>query len=304
MTEKKAAANRRNALKSTGPKTTEGKKRASMNALKHGLRSASLAIPHLENPEDWETHRALVVRDLAPVGYLETILSERIAALLWRLGRVVRYESEVVSIAVSTEETDYTGRGTLAELKTALEHQEEAYKTVHRVEALKGKAHVSGEDAASILETWADFLGLDLYPEDGGGRLVVEIPGVPNGQEDYWDDFEGWTRNLVEEGLQALAKLDPDFNPTMDPWIMTGAHAFHKLEEARKAYDAKATKVDIDRRKALLPEDADLEKVTRYETTLERSLFRSLHELQRLQAGRSGVGLLPPATVDMDLSVH
>ena len=74
MTEKKAAANRRNALKSTGPKTTEGKKRASMNALKHGLRSASLAIPHLENPEDWETHRALVVRDLAPVGYLETIL--------------------------------------------------------------------------------------------------------------------------------------------------------------------------------------------------------------------------------------
>jgi hypothetical protein len=74
VTQKKAAANRRDALKSTGPKTAEGKKRASMNAFNHGLRFASLAVPHLENPEDWEAHRALVVRDLAPVGYLETIL--------------------------------------------------------------------------------------------------------------------------------------------------------------------------------------------------------------------------------------
>jgi len=45
MTKKRLAANRRNALKSTGPKTLEGKAVASMIALKYGLRSSSLAVP-------------------------------------------------------------------------------------------------------------------------------------------------------------------------------------------------------------------------------------------------------------------
>jgi len=70
MTEKRLAANRRNALKSTGPRTKEGKARASMNALKHGLRASSLAVPYLEDPEDWVAHRRLVLQDLAPAGYL------------------------------------------------------------------------------------------------------------------------------------------------------------------------------------------------------------------------------------------
>jgi len=80
MSEKRTAASRRNALKSTGPRTPEGKAKTALNALKHGLRATSLAVPVLENPEDWEVHRHLVLRDLSPGGYLETILSERVAA--------------------------------------------------------------------------------------------------------------------------------------------------------------------------------------------------------------------------------
>ena len=42
-------------------------------------------------------------------------------------------------------------------------------------------------------------------------------------------------------------------------------------------------------------------KLSRYETALERALFRSLHELQRLQASRSGAPVPLPMAIDMDI---
>ena len=43
--EKKTEANRRNALKSTGPRTPEGKTAVRLNALRHGLRSEEILLP-------------------------------------------------------------------------------------------------------------------------------------------------------------------------------------------------------------------------------------------------------------------
>jgi len=48
--EKKIAASRRNALKSTGPRTREGKAVSRLNALRHGLRASKTILP----PEKWE----------------------------------------------------------------------------------------------------------------------------------------------------------------------------------------------------------------------------------------------------------
>ena len=43
-------------------------------------------------------------------------------------------------------------------------------------------------------------------------------------------------------------------------------------------------------------------KLSRYETSMERSLFRALHELQRLQAARQGKEVAVPLAVDIDVS--
>jgi hypothetical protein len=55
MSDKKAHANRRNALKSTGPKTPEGKAAVRLNALRHGLLSKEPLLPG----EDEEAGRTL-----------------------------------------------------------------------------------------------------------------------------------------------------------------------------------------------------------------------------------------------------
>src|SRR5262249_54170680 len=53
-TEKQLAANRRNAQKSTGPQTADGKSRAALNALKSGIYAESLLLPG-EKLEDLRT---------------------------------------------------------------------------------------------------------------------------------------------------------------------------------------------------------------------------------------------------------
>jgi hypothetical protein len=44
-------------------------------------------------------------------------------------------------------------------------------------------------------------------------------------------------------------------------------------------------------------------KLARYETTLERSLYKALHEFQRLRAARNGQPVPVPEAVDVDVSV-
>ena len=96
VTEKKREANRRNALRSSGPKTAQGKSIAKWNAVKHGLLSREAVIPVGEGQErrsDFQALLARLRRDLRPRRALEQMLVEKIAVGYWRLRRVLRCET-------------------------------------------------------------------------------------------------------------------------------------------------------------------------------------------------------------------
>lgn len=46
----------------------------------------------------------------------------------------------------------------------------------------------------------------------------------------------------------------------------------------------------------------DMEKLIRYETTIERSIYKTLHELQRIQSARAGEKTPAPIAIDVDVS--
>ena len=85
------AANRANAARSTGPRTAEGKDRAKMNAVRHGL-AAHAAVLHGEDPAELDALARAYAIDLRPRGALERDLVARIVGLSWRLRRVARAE--------------------------------------------------------------------------------------------------------------------------------------------------------------------------------------------------------------------
>ena len=95
-TTKQILANRQNAQKSTGPRTTEGKAVASQNSLKHGLSSASAVIPD-EDPAEFALHRDQLFAELAPSTPLESMLAERLVTLSWRLKRTSRLQNQTIN---------------------------------------------------------------------------------------------------------------------------------------------------------------------------------------------------------------
>jgi hypothetical protein len=85
-------ANRRNALRSTGPRTEAGRAIASRNSLKHGLTAAQVVLFD-EQREAFERIYADLIAALKPQGPMEYRLAERIAINAWRLRRAYRVES-------------------------------------------------------------------------------------------------------------------------------------------------------------------------------------------------------------------
>jgi hypothetical protein len=224
--DKQADANRRNALKSTGPKTPEGKGAVRLNALKHGLLSQEVLVPG----EDEATLKELgerVSAELRPVGELEDLLVEQIIAALWRLRRLRRVEAGIFS---------WEFYGELAE----------------RAE----------QEARGYEKHFVDFFmeTVEVTP-DGRDMPRIEITDEAKHQE-------------------ALAK----------------ARKMRAEQDTETATLGRTFVRDADKANAF-------SKLSRYETTIERSLYKALHELQRLQAARhANASVTPPATIDVDVS--
>ncbi len=92
-TENQIEANRRNAKKSTGPKSEEGKARAGRNALRHGLTAEQTVLPH-EDPKNYDHLRAGLIQAHAPQNAAEQTLVEELANAYWRLMRLHRVETQ------------------------------------------------------------------------------------------------------------------------------------------------------------------------------------------------------------------
>src|SRR5277367_1337542 len=90
-------ANRRNAQKSTGPITPDGKRRSRCNAVRHGL-TAETVIGALEDAEDYSAFEAAVIADYDARSVVERELVLRLASLLWRVRRATTIETGLFEI--------------------------------------------------------------------------------------------------------------------------------------------------------------------------------------------------------------
>ena len=93
---KKTLANRLNSKKSTGPKSEAGKRRSSLNSIKHGLYGEKIAIIG-ENIDEINDITERLVKELKPIGINQEIIVSKMVDLAIRLRRIPLLEAGILN---------------------------------------------------------------------------------------------------------------------------------------------------------------------------------------------------------------
>ncbi len=276
-------ANRKNAARSTGPRSAEGKLASRGNALKHGMAASVVMVDGDVAVVD---RRAEALEgELSPSGVLGRALVLRLALLSVRLERCAVHEAAATAERVRRAVDDFDDRRAL-EVESAF-------------------AGLGADPVGSLRR-------LRRMPE-GVDRLVAAWQGLAadlRRPEPAWDDARGrlvdalMGRSPAEVGSSIaldLSRLILGDTPggardPLAPGRMLGLidREVAKLDDHRRTLDLVAIAADRleapDR--ALFDHSPESNLARRYEAAAERGLYRALRELRQVEA--EALDLPPP----------
>ena len=272
ISEKKLEANRRNARQSTGPKTDAGKHASRLNAVSHGLLAKAVVITTGDYQEDAQEFTQLLdgLREqYIPLGVAEDLEVQQIALYYWRKMRAVRYEHGAIrkrtgDMREREERSRWEGvdsrlrfGGTLEETAHGIQYLIDNLGAV-KEEALEGK--VSAE-----WQKWLDLHFPDEFPRPDKSQVVEQTAARLVVSRDYLRQ----TVTKIDEQLRRLSPL---------------RDKLAAIEELN--LDSKISA-------AALPGPEAVDRLTRYETSNDRAMDRTLKRLEGMQARRQKQGGTP-----------
>jgi hypothetical protein len=304
VSQAKIDSNRRNSARSCGPKSPQGRRRSSLNALKHGMTAEAVALPDEDAAEVARRFEALS-RELNPASELGQMLVNRVAFLSVRLERCQRFDTAYLSKRVRHAEAEFVDARLVEVEVLALRMPHEPATSVRRLKA-------SPEGIDWLLGRLAELKG-DLLLEDRAGwtpnhrmRLEEVLGENPGGYRinrlmalsDAMQGYFGHLDRRDGEGLDdpARARWARDELAT----IIDEESA--RLAAARAALDPEAIGRDrleaADR--ALFDPSPELVLARKYEAATERALYKALKELKAAEEAFEESGAEDTTPVDED----
>lgn len=289
MTEKQLAANRRNALRSTGPRTAKGLSISRMNAMKHGILSKQVLVKAQFYRESSAELTALHRRfhdEFLPSGPLEEMLVDQIVTAHWRLRRALTAESGEITLCV-----DGGRRRREKGVSPTLQWM--------KWNAAGDPTHAMRESSigCAVLE---DFLRTVRTSVESEGTLTESTVGR------FASRFGGGSNALVRSLQQLHEKQqslpdDPEMRKGMQVEVMRFLNGeLNQLAFAKaRCADEEDHEEDARQAAAVLPSGEVLDKILRYETKLERQMYRAMAQLERVQRMRRGESIPAPLSVEV-----
>lgn len=296
-TDKQIAANRRNAALSTGPRTESGKAIACRNSLKHGLLAKEIVIDAGEGAESQDEFNAVLLdlqAQFDPQGPLEEMLVEKIAVAYWRLRRAHRYEVGLIRKNLDNASEEYYAPdryepsatktpddqidvqiGEVRELRRSWQDDKDQFT----------KMCADGKDLQEIYEWESNWDWLF----DVASETVDDISGESPATVRNSLNEAGWTDDAI---WQAHIEICTEQMRAQD-------QAIRQLQDQKRKNQHA---LQVCHKVGCIPETRDLDRLLKYEGSIERQFYKAIDQLERLQRIRAGDHV--PAPVNVDLAVN
>ena len=274
-------ANRMNARKSTGPKSAEGKAKSRMNAIKYGLLAREVVVRGFgffdgEQGSKFQALHRMYREHLDPVGPLEEMLVERIVTAYWRLHRVLIAErGEILrSLEVARQVNPVIDPHRLL---MTLGRLPWAHDAADEVCAVRDGVRKEGELTEPMLARLLKVLE--------GRECMIER--LQKAQEVPPTEAEG----LSAEALKA--KRQERLLKFLDEQLVCCEAGLQEIGELHGW--TKQVRLDA----SLMPGRKTMDRILRYETNLERQLYRAMNQLERMQRLRKGEVVPAPLAIQV-----
>jgi hypothetical protein len=252
-TEQRLAANRANALKSTGPVTAAGKATVSRNATRHGLLSAKLFLDD-EDPAVFQHLLDELGASLNSVGVLESSLVERIAITIWRQRRLVQAETASLGL---THQPNQIAKAVSSELRGGDVKPDDLvpFDADHARWCQDVVAEIEAADEIDLrsLQQRAPLIYAQLLTDADDEDLATFTAAHDGGLTGYMGELLLYCRK--------------------------------KLREAEARPRLLAIAAQVRSKRLMLPADA-LELLARYQSSLDNQMFKLLRALRDAQEWR------------------
>lgn len=280
VSDRKIAANRRNAQKSTGPKTLRGKSYSRTNALKHGLFAMDVFAGEgakRENVQEYEQLLDKLWKCYQPEGAAEELEVTRIAACWWRLQRAWRYENSEIAF-------QHCGVDACIQNLFNPEVNDTPCVPYHAAVRLLKRAQEEVEATGGI----SDKLQKEFEDANSPFQMLLSVIAVTtkSGSEEAAD--QGSSEN-------DRVTVDPKEVRNRQRSIQNAINFVYR--ELKSCVDATTTG-SYDNQS--VPKADVLDRLLRAEAAAERNLNRTVDRLERLQRRRTGE--IIPAPISVRLS--
>ncbi len=280
--EERAEINRRNAQKSTGPRTEAGKAASRGNALKHGLTATKIVPVDApgEPPGAYQARLDAWVADTRPKNVLEFVMIERACRASWKLDRCARYEDAAAADREANPDPDRPSRRGEAEHLGALLMCALGFRSEYDGDGTPLSAPEPFDDAPRDADALARFPeGVEWLLDAWAGVL----PTLPDGDEPCPppEGADVVVRRARRRALRLLG-VPTGSPPPAQPLREAGEAEVGRLRALLSGMAVEApARADADL--ALFGDTPDAHLVMRYEAQAERDLHRAVNTFLKLR---------------------
>jgi hypothetical protein len=275
--------------KSTGPISNKGKKIASQNAIKHGLTSVDPStLPQSEQTEFQLTLQALQ-NEYEPKSATEMIMVERVAMLFQKMKRLQRIENTLFEVAkkdASTNEMVFKSLGLkekneliLASITQILKNHNmnEKIFSAEILDELQKISRSTSYEPNDFIKDFPHCYQLALKYSDDNKMPIQDYLLSTYNPERYSNEI--FQRNKKNAPLHISTHNPSEIFPSMIESFLKDLNTKYQNElKLNRAIEDYPAQKELLMNKAM-PSDKDMEKLMRYQTTIERQFSKALSDL-------------------------